>query len=338
MGWISIVFVRKVIGFATEGEPDRAALRDELLRSVGLDADAPPDPIQMVRDVDFFGLLERVGREDHRGHSIPVRVGASMRCDDYGAFGLAFKSAVDLEGSYLRVERYGRVVTSIANFEVVPGKTTSLMKVIAGRDPRPGLWMTNELALAAAMALSREVSRHDFTPVAAHVSHEPPADPSQFDQHFRCPVHFGSAFDALEVSHERLRSPNRLGDAGISGFFDRHLDQALAELPEDAGLGRRVRAEITQTLCDGVPTLSRMAKRLGMSGRTLQRRLAASGLAYQALVEDARRELAQQLLRTSDYSLAEIAFLTGFSEQSTFGRAFKRWSGATPRAYRMAAR
>ena len=261
-----------------------------------------------------------------------------MRCDDYGAFGLAFKSAVDLAGSYSRVERYGRVVTNIANFRVVPGESTSFMEVIPGHEDRLGLRLTAELALAAAMALSREVSSAEFNLEALHIAHDAPPDRSGFEDHFRCLVRFGAERDALEVSNERLLCPNRLGDAGISHFFDAHLDRALSELPEDGGLERRVRAEISRALSEGVPTLSQTAQRLAMSGRTLQRRLAEAGLAYQALVEEARRDLATRLLRSSDYTLAEIAFLTGFSEQSTFTRAFKRWHAQTPRAYRLSSR
>ena len=74
-----------------------------------------------------------------------------------------------------------------------------------------------------------------------------------------------------------------------------------------------------------------------MSGRTLQRRLADRGATYQSLVDEARRQLAEKLLRDTGYSLAEVAYLTGFSEQSAFTRAFKRWAGQTPRSYRLSA-
>ena len=77
-----------------------------------------------------------------------------------------------------------------------------------------------------------------------------------------------------------------------------------------------------------------VARRLGLSERTLQRRLGEERLSFQKLVDEARRELAEGLLVQSDYSLAEVAFLSGFSEQSAFNRAFKRWMNQTPAAYR----
>ena len=320
MGWIPVLFAHKVIALAG---PDAGAPAPQ----------GPADPHRMMPDTEFFDLLERVAKLDG-GRSIPLRVGASMRCDDYGAFGLAFKSAVDLGGAYHRVERYGRIVTSIANFRVVPGAEHTLFEVIPGSDDRLGARLTHELALAAAMALSREVCTRAFVPVAVHIARPAPPDRSSFDGHFRCPIRFEAEHDALEVTAEQLSHPNRLGDASISRFFDTHLDQALADLPAHGELIHRVRAAISPALSEGVPTLPRMARQLGMSRRTLQRRLAEAGISYQALVADVRQSLAQQLLRGSACSLVEVAFLTGFSDQSTFSRAFKRWSGHTPQAYR----
>ncbi|MEM9294054.1 MAG: AraC family transcriptional regulator ligand-binding domain-containing protein [Acidobacteriota bacterium] len=363
MGWISAVFAHKMISFAIdaglEGEalrsraPNPQRVRVRLLRAVGLDPESVVDPERMITDTDFFALLERIAEEVEGGRSVPLRVGASMRCDDYGAFGLAFKSAIDLESSYLRVERYGRVVTSISNFRLVEaedlesadvegadmeGADSVFMEVIPGEIDRLGLRMTNELALGAATALSREVGQQGFAPLAVHISHSTPEDVSAFEAHFRCPLCFDARRDALEVSREQLRQPNRLGDTSISRFFDTHLEDALAHLPGDQDLGRRVRAEIAQALSEGVPRLPRLAARLGMSARTLQRRLGEASLSYRDLVDQARRELADHLLRKTDYGLAEIAFLTGFSEQSAFNRAFKRWAGKPPRAYRDEAR
>ena len=75
-----------------------------------------------------------------------------------------------------------------------------------------------------------------------------------------------------------------------------------------------------------------------MSPRTLQRRLGEEGLTYQHLIAESRQTLAERLLGESEYDLVEVAFLTGFSDQSTFSRAFKRWCGQTPGDYRLASR
>jgi AraC-like DNA-binding protein len=334
MGYISALFARRVADIATANAPSKAARRRALCKSVGIDADAPPAPKQMIRDTAFFNFLEHIAHEYRDGRSIAIRTGASMRCDDYGAFGLAFKSAVNLRGSFQRVARYGKVVSSIANYTVEPGNGSAFMALRPDEETRLGLRMTNELAVAAATALSREVCQQDFSPVAVLFSHEEPENLSAGKAHFRCPVYYGADRDGLEIPDELLDAGNRLGDARISEFFDTHLEQELAQFAGDARLERRVRIQIAQALSEGAPKISDISARLGMSSRTLQRRLAGQGHAYQDLVDTARRDLAEQLLRRTEFALAEIAFLTGYAEQSTFTRAFKRWHGQTPASFR----
>ncbi len=337
MGWISTVFVHKALDAAVALECVGPDARQALLASVGLELSAPINPSTMISDGDFFGLLERIADLDDRGRSVPIFMGASMRCDDYGAFGLAFKSAPDLLSSYARVERFGKVVTSIANFRVERSGPSVFMEVIQGRDRRLGLKMTNELALAAAMSISREVSDDDFSPVTVHLMSDRPADDGAYQEHFCCPIHFGADRDALEVLTTVASRANRLSDDGMSKFFETHLDNQLSQINDTSELERRIVDQIGEALSEGVPTLAEVAARIGMSSRTLQRRLSADGLAYQDLVLDARKTLSERLLRRTDYALAEIAFLTGFSDQSTFTRAFKRWNGQTPADYRRGA-
>ena len=125
-----------------------------------------------------WGDEHRHGWETDDGYAIAIRVGSTMCCDDYGAFGLAFKTAKDLWGSFQRVERYGKVVTSIANYVVKPGNQSAFMAVKSDTNSRLGLQLTNELAIAAATALCREVSRQHFAPTEVHFSHEGPSCPS----------------------------------------------------------------------------------------------------------------------------------------------------------------
>ena len=91
---------------------------------------------------------------------------------------------------------------------------------------------------------------------------------------------------------------------------------------------------IARALSEGLPKMGDVARRLGVSARSLHRRLADEGLTFRTLTEDTRREIAEGLLREEQYSIAEIAYLTGFSEQSAFNRAFKRWTGETPARFR----
>ncbi|MEM1413464.1 MAG: AraC family transcriptional regulator [Myxococcota bacterium] len=331
MGQITSLFAWKFIR-QTRAGVDRAGL----LRSAGIDPEAPVDPKVMISDDAYYTLLERLDDEDG-AMDLPLRTGGSMRCDDYGAFGLAFKSAVDLRGSYARAERYARVLTSVSTYEVVfTGERAAMQHHREGR--RHGLHMSNEATMASVLTISGEVSTRPVQPVRATFRHPARGPADLHEAFFGCPVAFEAERDALVFARADLEVPNRLGDATIAGFFDTHLEGELAQLADDAGLEQRVRIRVSAALSEGVPKISDTAKHLGMSGRTLQRRLADRGVSYQTLVDEARRQLAEKLLRETGYSLAEIAYLTGFSEQSAFTRAFKRWAGQTPRSYRLDAR
>ena len=117
--------------------------------------------------------------------------------------------------------------------------------------------------------------------------------------------------------------------------LDTHLKAEPTSSEKCHSLVQQVRNQISQSLSEGVPTIFDTAQQLGMSGRTLQRRLSKHGYSFQTLVDESRRQLSEQLLQETEYSLSEIAFMTGYSEQSAFTRAFKRWAGQTPRSYRL---
>ncbi|MGB2200756.1 MAG: helix-turn-helix domain-containing protein, partial [Pseudooceanicola atlanticus] len=151
---------------------------------------------------------------------------------------------------------------------------------------------------------------------------------------FGCPVHFGADLDAILFSDETLAEPNILGDDGISQYLTRHLDAELSKITRAPELVTQAKAAIAQSLSEGSPKMAEIARGLGLSARSFHRRLSEHGLNFQTLTEETRRDLANGLLRDESHSLAEIAFLTGFSEQSAFTRAFKRWLGTTPATYR----
>lgn len=333
MGQITSLFVHKVIAQADDSLDKRA-----FLRSVGVDPDAPIDPQFMVAAADYYEFFANVTRADPNGLDLPLRVGATMRCEDYGVFGLAWKSATNLRGSCERAARYARVLTSVTTYELEDAKEGVYMHLHRDGDRSAmGLRLSNEASLASIAAISQEVSTSTFRPLAICFRHDLPGSVESHEKHFGCPVRFGTDMDALLISHDTMRAPNRVGDPGIVRFFDTQLDEALSKFDDDASLERRVRMQISQSLSQGVPTVSSIASYFGMSGRTLQRRLADRGYSFQTLVDESRRELAERLLKETEYPLAEVAFLTGFSEQSAFNRAFKRWAGQTPRSFRIKA-
>lgn len=145
---------------------------------------------------------------------------------------------------------------------------------------------------------------------------------------------FSQPHDEIAVPRAALDLPRRSSAPALIPTMERHLAQLLRDLPSDETFLGRVRRALAEELRRGEPTLERTSARLEMSGRSLQRRLQDEGSAHQQLVDELRCELARRHVAEQRESIAEIAFLPGFSEVSAFHRAFERWTGLTPRAYR----
>ncbi|MCP5347373.1 MAG: AraC family transcriptional regulator ligand-binding domain-containing protein [Pseudomonadales bacterium] len=308
-----------------------------MLESIGIDPNAPVDPSIMLRDSDYYGFLENIARAEQSGHTLPLRTGDSMRCDDYGLFGLAWKTASNLRASFTRAERYWRVMTSVSVYTVEPTVDGSFVHLHREGARDLGMRLSNEATVASMFTISSEVATQEVKLNGVFFKHAGPEIVADHEAFFGCPVHFNTDRDALLIADESMRAPNRLADSGIAQYFEAQLDAEISQLDAEYSLDKQVKQQIAGALSEGVPNISAIASVLAMSSRTLQRKLSEQGLTYQALVDDARREFAERLLRENKHSLSNIAFLTGFSEQSSFNRAFKRWAGQTPRSYRLAA-
>ncbi|MFA8385659.1 MAG: AraC family transcriptional regulator [Pelagibaca sp.] len=332
MGYVTSLFARKMVAMAGSGID-----ASTLLAGAGIDPDGPWDPKAMIPATTYYDMLERMaGQIDVT--NLPVRTGASMRLDEYGALGLAFKAATTLGASYARVERYARLWTSVVEYELRPDARGTLFVLHRPGKRRLGMRLSNEATLASAVSIARQVCPVPVNPLEVHIQHPAPKRTDMHEDWFGCPVRFGMDLDAILYSSETLTQPNILGDEGISQYLVSHLDTELSQIAVEAPLVSQTKDAIAQALSEGAPKMADIARRLGLSARSFHRRLSEHGMSFQTLTEDTRRDLAEGLLRDERHSLAEVAFLTGFSEQSAFTRAFKRWVGMTPASYRKARR
>ena len=332
MGQVTSLFARKIVDVAGDTIDARAALA-----CVGLDIDGPVDPQHMLDEDDFYKMIELVALQRDM-ISWPLIIGKAMRPDEYGALGLAWKAAPNLLGSFLRVERYWRLWTSVARYEIQDTEEGVLFIEHREGARRLGMRISIEADFASAVSLCRQVSPRPFAPLQICFKHPAPESVEHHEAYFGCPVQFGAHGDAMLLSPEALSQPNLLGDEGITRFLVSHLDQKLSQIDAQPALQSQTKSEIARALSEGLPKMADIAQKLGLSARSFHRRLSEQGLSFQMLTEETRREIATAMLQEKRYALSEIAFLTGYSEQSAFNRAFKRWMGVTPAIYRKSLR
>jgi AraC-like DNA-binding protein len=160
--------------------------------------------------------------------------------------------------------------------------------------------------------------------------HEAPDYADQYPAAFGLPVRFGMRCNALIGRYDRLDDPLPRADSTLCDLLDQHARALLARVPASDSFGDRVREIIAKELASGDPTAEHVADALGVSPRTLRRRLKDENTSHQQLLDDVRNELARSYLTEGKLGITEVAFLLGFSDASAFHKAFRRWTGKSP--------
>ena len=166
--------------------------------------------------------------------------------------------------------------------------------------------------------------------------HAPPPDLRAYRAFFECPVHFGATENALVFSGELLAMPLVQADENLHLAMREQARAAMEKAFSQADLAHRVQQALIPLMPKCEATQEHAAQALGMSTRTLQRRLGAVSMGFQAVLDSARKDMAVIYLRDPVLSVLDVSLLLGYAEQSSFARAFRGWFGCSPSAWRRA--
>jgi AraC-like DNA-binding protein len=330
MPQISAVFVGKMLAQAPA-----VVDRNDCLRACGLSESQLHDPQTLISAQAYFTSLERIDQASPQPPDFHIRAAASMRAEDLGAVGLAFKVAPTLGDSFKRMGRYVQLITRHQTFEVHSEGDHALVRPRRTPPASRGAQLSYEASFVTLIALARESAGSNVSPIRVRYAHLAAGDHKALQAHFGCMVEFGADEEALVFRPDVLARANVLADKGICGFLESQLDERFERVRRKRSLSEEISRWAANLFSDGPLTLAMAAGAMGISIRTLQRRLADEGRSFNSLIDAARRELAEFLLSNPRHTIAEVTFLTGFADQSAFNRAFKRWSGQTPRSFRL---
>ncbi|MCA9528229.1 MAG: AraC family transcriptional regulator [Myxococcales bacterium] len=188
--------------------------------------------------------------------------------------------------------------------------------------------------------LARTISRlagENVRPRRVCLQHGPPADEAAYRDVLGCPVRFSSPVNAIVLDRGVLEAPVQTADPQLRSIMRKYAEEQLGRLPSVEGFLDDVRREVAAQVTAGA-RLEDVARSMGMSARSLQRRMQDEGTTYQAFVQEVRADLAASYLAEGQMPLGEIAFVLGYSEPSAFHRSFKRSRGVTPLKFRAQAR
>jgi AraC-like DNA-binding protein len=264
-----------------------------------------------------------------------LRAAECWHPSNLGTMGYAWLSSGSLRAALKRMERYNRIIGDRIGYQVIeePGGLRFIYD--HGRGDAAYAWPIADFSLSIIVDMCRTNFGAQLNPIEVTLRRPQPQDPKPYLVLFRCPVIFGTTADSFLLAYAdadmRLPSANRQ----LATQFDTILTEHLARLAQD-DLPTRCKAFLLGHLTSGVPSEAELARELGLSQRSLQRRLSEQGLSFKQLVDATRHELALRYLDDPRTLMTEITFLLGFSEQSAFARSFRRWQGQSPSAYRLA--
>ena len=177
---------------------------------------------------------------------------------------------------------------------------------------------------------------HDvLAEVVVSFTHAAPPEPAEYERTFGpAEVRFSAPFCGFLLRRSHLAVPLEKADPKLHHVIAKHAQQLISELPGAESVTERARAVAAKELAHGNPNAQHVATELGMSLRTLGRKLAEEGTTFKDVLDDLRKRLALQYVAGRDLALSDVALLLGFSETAAFHRAFRRWTGQTPLEYR----
>ena len=275
--------------------------------------------LSVLEQIEPARLAEPVARHWHPGH--------------LGALGYSWLSSSTLMTGLLRLQRHWRIVSDLGRLHLDEqgAQVVVTFERDSGHDRLDHV--LSEVVFAMLVRMCRANAGENFAPRQVRFRLAQPPDDAPMRAVFKSDMCFGATQNQLVIDQAWATQRLVTADLVIAGTFDRMLAQAMAELNRDDALGR-AKAIVLKTLTSGLPEAADVASQLHMSARTLQRKLAEQGTTYADLVEETRKDLALRYLADSGKSMSEIAFLVGFASQSSFTRAFNRWTGMAPSDYR----
>jgi AraC-like DNA-binding protein len=285
-----------------------------------------------------YVALMRAGQEIDP--ALALHFGEAFEITDLSIVGLIGQACETVADAFAQLGRYNRLMIDVA--VEGPGEERLVLSRVGGQ-----LWLVDtrrnpndfpeitEASFARMVCMSRHLGRADIIK-EVHVTHPAPAYRAEYDRVFPMPVIFESDRNALLMTDDSWMT-QRLAQAPryVFGVLSAHADSLLKELENSKTTRGRVESLLLPLLHTGDVSMDKIAGRLGLSRQTLFRKLKSEGTSFEKVLDELRHRLALDYLRGRKVSVNETAYLVGFSEPAAFSRAFKRWTGTSPRDVRV---
>jgi len=301
--------------------------RTDLMRVAGLTKADFEDPDTILSDAACLALFGEAARRC-AAPNFALRIAERIPLGAYPLLDYLVMTSETVGEGFDRLTRYLRLVGSPSELRVSEAKDPVTVR-LAACGP-----FNAEFTLSLAVLHFRRETDAAFRVTHLRFRHRPD-DARDFERVLGCRVESEAGSDELAIPRVAWRLPLRRRDSLLHGVLTSQAEEMIGRLGSDDRAATQLRRALSSAISRGNADLATVARRLGSSPRTLQRRLEEEGTSFQEILDEVRADAAARYLADSRLSCAEVGYLLGFSEPAAFHRAFKKWRGITPREYRL---
>lgn len=306
-----------------------------LLSKAGMTAEQVGDPaarLAVENQIRFLDLAAAALRDDLLG----FHLARDFDLREVGLLYYVLASSESLSDAMRKAERFCGIVNEgiSVRFRASHGEAAIELSYrgVERRSDRHQI----EFWLTSVVRLCRQLTNRRLIPSRVRVAHRRARTPGELKSFLGCPVEFGCDVDEVVFAEQARLASIVSADQHLNRLLTGYCEEALVRRRKYAAtLRSRLENEIAQRLPHGDTRADDIARRLGMSHRTLVRRLSSEGLSFAGILDQLKADLAKRYLRDENLPIAKIAWLLGYRENSAFTHAFRRWTGTTPRQFRV---
>ena len=310
---------------------DRAISPLAVLRQAGLPMGLLNQEKVLLTTEEFFALYRGIA-EVTSDPTIGLKLGTEDRMERYDPIAIAAVSTRSLRDAVGRIGRY-KQLTCPEKISLVERSSESAVHFtwLLAHEEEPAMLV--DVCFAWILSIARRGTGQPIHPKRVEFQ-RPETHRAVYEKHFQCPIKFKAAKNVLVFNKADMDAAFLTYNADLLAAVAPQLEAELKQQLTEGSFREQVKGTLKRLLAGERPAIENVARELRLSKRTLQRRLTEGGITFQALMEEARRELAQHYLLHSSLELNETAYLLGYEDANSFFRAFHDWEGTSPGQWR----
>jgi AraC-like DNA-binding protein len=305
---------------------------DEFLSTIGILPAAVKAPDARIPIDTYLRIQDEAADYTHDPY-LGLHMGEFAEAGSWSILGYLMMNCKNLGEAMEKSGRYSRIIGNL--IEGTAHLRFNKVKIVFSTPPHAPKMSRHcfEATISSLVRMVRNLTGVKLSPMEVAFIYPKPESTAEYERVFCCPVWFEQKENSITIDPKLGNTPILMANPGLLAYFEKYAQDFLAELDRKDEITRAVTKIILAHLDDETLSIDKVAKEISVSVRTLQKRLEAEGVVFSELLKDIRERLAKRYL-SENYTVEQITYLLGFSEASTFRKAFKKWAGITPKEYR----